>query len=242
MRRVVPSHAKQVAKSLADEAFMKYVRSNRSKASFRPTLEASREDHELDALFDAMQFSRDEYGPLEYEYNRLEDELDEEEFQLALVEGRFYNSPEARRDPDTAAVPDTPEDTRRSPENLYEGSSTVSSIPENSIQEQHLSSLGDLDLLKEQHSNMLQDRKHLLSMQEARAAMSIVLSEDETDFLEHFAAREAALKEQMVEVEAEIERWKGQCLDKGISMADSVDESLPERRGEPEVGNCTVNF
>lgn len=81
----------QRARSLAGDLSTKHIRGSHSShcpesSAFRQTFS------DLDPLMSTLQTSRDDYCAAEYEYNILENKLDEEESELAKLENRMYRS------------------------------------------------------------------------------------------------------------------------------------------------------
>jgi hypothetical protein len=200
-------HEKESTKRSADEAFIKHVRGQRSLLiSQSATNTQAASDPILDPLYEAMQTARDEYGPLEDDVNRLEDQLDQQEFEIAKMEGRLYNT----------RIHETPK-----PEPTLLGLSAEPPKELPSLYIRYLSRLGDLDLSKERHQNMAQERDRLLYVQESKTRVGLELHRDEREFLELFSAREAALFKEIADIEEDVERHKQQCLEEGIELAES---------------------
>jgi hypothetical protein len=226
---------KQLAKNSADEIFMKYVRSKRSSVQQDHT---SQHDQLfspiLDSYYDAMQIARDLYGPAEDDYDILEDRVDEEEFELAKIEGRIYNAKGqevvvAAAGQSLAAV-----DTRRPspvpPDSLL-GLSTDISEEYHPLHASYLSRLGDLDLARERHQNMTQDHESLTALQKSRRSVGLELDETTASFLAQFPAQDSALLGEIGEIEADVQRLKAECLAEGIDIEESDHESYQDRSG-----------
>jgi hypothetical protein len=235
-------HEKQLAKSTADEAFMKYVRSNRSATTdpaeapsspFTPAVD-------MDAYYEAMQVARDDYGEAENDYNSLEEALDESEYELAKLEGRFYNSEEH----DVLPNPDSESDAQvagsitSSPTSLL-GMSSDHEDHYHPLQFSYLSRLGDLDLAKERHHNMGLQRDKLLSNQMSRMHLGIELHESEKVFLAEFPKLEEELRREIAEIEEDVERWKARCLAEGVDI--SEDNNLSDEESN-ETGYSNSNY
>jgi len=214
-------HEKETAKSLADDLFMKFVRENRPaktpKVALHHPTSSSLSELDADTYYSKLQATRDEYGPLQYEYSILEDKLDAEEFELATIEGRLYNT-KIHDFQDSApdllssdALPPPPQP----PESLL-GLSSDATRDYHPLHTNYLSRLGDLDLVREQYQNLLEDRQQLLDLQESRTHLGIELQEDDKVFLADFHIQEKELAGQMKEIEEDVERRKAQCLAEGI--------------------------
>ena len=211
---------KRLAKSSADDAFMKHMREHRSGLLqlLFPVTQSSK-DTTIDELYEAMQTARDEYGEAEFAYNQLEDLVDDHEFNLAKMEGRLYNTDMY----DVPYPPPTSESYPPAPESLL-GLSSDATNEYHQFHINYLTRLGDLDLARERYHNMIEERDNLVSLQESRAPLGIEIHESGKEFLENFPSREAALLGQMVEIEEDIERWRERCLAEGIELSDEDNE------------------
>jgi hypothetical protein len=185
--------AKQRAKSLVDEAFMKYIREYRPVPPAVPSNSldspiSTSGNPVLEAHYIAMQTARNDYGPVEDEYNLLEEELDEIDYELATLEARSTEKGSKRN---YDHVPN--QASKRPPPESFLGLS-------NALEKTHplkadlLSRLGDLDLAKERQQNLQHEREQLLAVQESRSSLGLDVSEYEKKFLADFPAVEAALR------------------------------------------------
>jgi hypothetical protein len=215
---------KQSEKDSADEAFMKYVRENRYVApSYSQSASRTLTDPKLETYFAAMQAARDEYGPLEFEYNELEDQLDEEEFELAIIEGRVYKLMfQDIRDSQSSVLPF---DKRLPPApESFLGLASHGEDGYHPFHMNYLSSLGDLDLARERHHNLIEERNIIILQQETRSTVGIALEDGAKEFLDEFPAKEAALVAEMTKLEEDIESWRIKCLDNGINIDEGDSE------------------
>lgn len=213
---------KQNTKSSADEAFMKYIRVRHSTQSSEAVITSQPANAVLGALFAALQTARDEYGSAEFDFNALEDTLDEEEFELAQLEGRIYYA--KPQDNSELIVKGAPVDISPSPvSESFTGISSTMSQQYHPIHVRYLSRLGDLDLARERHQNMIQERQNLLEMRDSRTPLGIELPASETEFLKHFPEHEAALKGEILAIQIDVEQWRAKCLTEGIDIAESID-------------------
>jgi hypothetical protein len=221
---------KQVAKSAADAEFMQYVR----KLRFDPQLSLQSPefgghlDGNLESYYKAMQDARDTYGPAEYEYNELEEQLDETEFELAKTEGRVYKAKVHSID-DTSGLESSPDlgigSPRPAPVSLL-GLSSDASDEYHPLQVDYLSRLGDLDLAKERRQNLVLERERLLMARESKVRVGMELHEHEKEFLANFPAREANLLGEITEIEEDVERMKATCIEAGLEIIEEVSGSL----------------
>lgn len=229
---------KEAAKASADETFIRYVRENRliSSISKAPTLA----DKTAEPYYVAMQTARDVYGPLEDEYTRIEDLLDETEFEIAKIEIQLYG----------LETTPPPEDELASQTSLAQGADFLQTGSEldsflglsaghpdqyEPIHAEYLSRLGDLDLARERFQNMTQEHESLLAEQESRSRVGMELHPNLKTFLEELPAKEAALQEEITEIELDVERLRSQCLEAGINLDEFSDGSRSEMDFEQEL-------
>jgi hypothetical protein len=228
-------HEKQLAKSTADEAFIRYVREHRPVSSPNQT---------LDAYYTAMQTARDEYGPLEYDYNQFEDILDETEFEMAKIEGRLYNS----RVTTSLETPSFDQPLQDSGNNIPGTPSSFLGLSSDIQDEYHplhveyLSRLGDLDLAKERYHNMKHERQSLISERESRSRIGLQLQGELQVFLNELPAHEAEVQREIAEIETDVLRLRSECLAVGIDLNDNDDSSGSSGAdGEDDSMNITTD-
>jgi hypothetical protein len=208
---------KQLAKSAADEAFIRYAREHRA---------VPLSERIFDTYYSAMQSTRDDYGPMEDDYDQLENFLDETEFEMAKIEGRIHsdkiNITQQIPDPDSAreGINNAPPSGPMSFLGLTSGSEDY-----HPLYEKYLSRLGDLDLAKEKSQNMRRERESLLAEQESRSRLGLELHENLKSFLEELPLREAEVKGEITAIEVDVERLKMECLAAGIDVEESDDGS-----------------
>jgi len=213
--------AKQRAKSLADEAFMKYIREYRPVPPAVPSNSldspiSTSGNPVLEAHYIAMQTARNDYGPVEDEYNLLEEELDEIDYELATLEASSTEKG-AKRNYDH--VPNQASKRPPSPESFFGLSDALEKS--HPLKAELLSRLGDLDLAKERQQNLQHEREQLLAVQESRSSLGLDVSEYEKNFLADFPAVEAALRGEIGELEEDIEQIRSKCLEEGVDTSDS---------------------
>jgi hypothetical protein len=213
--------AKQRAKSLADEAFMKYIREHRPVPQAVPSNSlgspaSTSGNSVLEAHYTAMQAARNDYGPVEDEYNLMEEELDEIDYELATLEAHSTKRG-AKRNSDY--VPTQASKRPPSPESFFGLSDTLEKS--HPLKAELLSRLGDLDLATEQLQNLQHEREQLLAVQESRSSLGLEVSEYEKAFLADFPAVEAALRGEIGELEEDIEQIKSKCLEAGVDISES---------------------
>ncbi|KAG0647195.1 hypothetical protein D0Z07_7158 [Hyphodiscus hymeniophilus] len=202
-------HRRDGAKDSADNSFIKYVRELQSGQSLylsRPS--PNPEDPILEAHYAAIQEARDEYGPIYDEYNNLEDFLDQQEFEMAKVESRLYST----------TIDETPDSTPPLTSLMGLSSESPPELPPSHMK--YLSRLGDLDLARERHQNMVEERDSLLYSQVSRSIGSHVY-ESERHFLDDFPAQEAKILGDIFDIEVDVERQRQTCLEEGIELSES---------------------
>jgi phosphate uptake regulator len=167
-----------------------------------------------------MQHARDEYGPLEDDYSRLEDILDQMEFEMAKIEARLYGpeSPQEFENANIISPFQEPSDSLLLGSNPLLGLSTDVHEQYQPIHRELLSRLGDLDLARERYENMRQERESLSTEQESRARFGLELHENLKMLLADLPTQEAAVKEEIAEIEVDVERLRAECLDAGIDI------------------------
>jgi hypothetical protein len=228
-------HAKQLRKSSADEAFMKYIRESR----VTPVADSSShsimtDGHEIEGLYTAMQETRDAYGECEYEYDILEESLNETEFELAKTERRLRRT-KAHEMPDDKNAESAQERSgsvaSSNPDSLL-GISSEFAEHYHPLEAEYLSRLGDLDLAREQRDNMVLERDKLLSRQDSRQYLGVDLQDEEKQFLLEFTKDEATMRTEIAQIEADVERIKAECLAQGLDITASSSESEYESEKE----------
>jgi len=231
---------KEAAKSSADDAFIRHVRENRS---IQPHLNAQTFPQDAtDSYFVAMQTARDEFGPLEDEYTRIEDILDETEFEMARIEVRLYGpepAPEPGHESDSLSFFPQAADllgTTSAPGSFL-GLSNKYPAQYEPIHAEYLSRLGDLDLARERYQNMTQEHESLLVEQESRLRVGMDLHPNLKMFLDDLPAREAGLQGEITEIELDVERLKSQCLQAGINLDELSEGSEPEMNFQEKPNN-----
>ena len=211
---------RELSKSSADETFIKSVREHHSASVLHPsTASPFPADPVLKAHLTSIQEARDNYGPLLDDYNTLEELLDQQEFEMAKIEGRLYNT----------TIQETPKS-----ELTLVGLSTEFPEEVHPLHMRYLSRLGDLDLARERHQNMIQERDSILYQQESKLRVGLEVHEHERDFLSRFPEQEAALLREIADIEKDVRKQREICLAEGIDInassfgdvEDSEDEVL----------------
>lgn len=223
-RKIV--HGKQVAKDLADEAYMKFAREN---SLMEPTSTLDEEISRLEKLYGELQFTRDEYGPILEEYKQDEEALDAVEFEMMKVENQLFSLL-------FGSTPGMPLLTSESSQYGRSAAPFSSSIPfpdlVAGIQEKfeplhtkYLSRLGDLDLAKERLDNLKQEMENLLTEQDTLSRAGLKLRPEVEAILRELPSRESRLRTEIAEIESEVGKLKLECVEAGIDVEGSDDGS-----------------
>ncbi|KAH7370063.1 hypothetical protein BKA65DRAFT_544788 [Rhexocercosporidium sp. MPI-PUGE-AT-0058] len=206
---------KQYAKIAADEAFMRYVREHVSTSELNTFVTKS---DILDALYNAMQETRDIYGPLQDECDEIEENLDDTEFEMGMIEGRIHRGTTIKGP--EAAVREGQIDTLGRASPLAPSSSvdfgSDSTEDYHPLHAQYLSRLGDLDLAKETLQEMRQEMQALLSNKEARMNVGLDLHESLQYILAELPGQISASRDEIEEIEKDVKRLHSDCLAAGL--------------------------
>jgi hypothetical protein len=222
---------KEAAKASADETFIRHVRENRLFLSLPDA--STLADATAEPYYVAMQTARDVYGPLEDEYTRIEDLLDETEFEIAKIEIQLYG-PEATPSPrhESPSLHFLPQGADLldpgSESSSFLGLSAGHPDQYEPIHAEYLSRLGDLDLARERFQNMTREHESLLVEQESRSRVGMELHPKLKTFLKNLPAKEAALQGEITEIELDVERSRTQCLQAGINLDEFSEGSRSE--------------
>ncbi|KAH8745333.1 hypothetical protein F5882DRAFT_423286, partial [Hyaloscypha sp. PMI_1271] len=182
--------SKQYAKAAADDKYMQLARLKESRVD-TGTHFISNEGKTLQELFQDCEQMRSEYGPLEDDCNALEDQL-EENFDS--------QSP--------------------SPDIILDGRSERSSS--DGIQNFHplvanyLSKLGDVDIFRERHERLLEEKEGLEGDRETRRGVNLTLAPEDEAWLEQSDQLEDEILKDLQEAQTEAEELRKKCLAAGL--------------------------
>lgn len=192
--------------------------------------------------------ARDTYQPLEDDYNSLENQLDQLDYELNMEEEKLYS--DLQRSPDREEelpVIEEGEVYHRSwglqrypnPQNEFfaldelEKSPFPSTASINSdvdpsppLVTQYLSRSGDADVIKERLSELRNYRAHLIEVENTREPLGIPLDPSSLDFLSNFDSRDDELQEELLKVQADVQRLRVLCEQQ--SLLDVEDASSEE--------------
>jgi len=173
--------------------------------------------------------ARDEYGPIEYDLNQLEDSLSGKEFRLSQLESSFYSrvSENAAMEPRSAAS-HSPTSVEPSPQMTMDELETSQDHP---LVTRFLSRWGDLDLLQESLDDFEEMRDFLEEKRESWKQMGRELNQEDQDWLNSAEKEHRALNENIATTERDVEDLKQQCLKRGLvdENGDPTDFQSQER-------------
>jgi hypothetical protein len=233
---------KRDSKSTVDDRlFQKVRREEISGHSLNFTGDGKSEP--LADLIEENQKARDEYGPLEDECGRLEDKLYREESRLYKLEGVFYSN---------WTVMPTPRFQNSSPVGFLDESSAsassqdddVDSLSHSSMTQYHpltakfLSVLGDLDLLREQLDDIVEENEHLEEQSGSRNLVGLPLGAEEQKWLANSGKVQDGLHDQIRAAEKEIDDLRKECLIR--NLVDKYDNPTEFQGREPQISDQEV--
>jgi hypothetical protein len=171
-------------------------------------LYANSRSSELATLFElseAMQNQRDKFYPMEDDYNKLEDRLDVEEFELHEAESRLYDR---LGSPRTSIV--TADDRASLWREEYLEPQPESLSPE--LQEpaytDYLSRVGDANIVKERILELRRERMHLVEEERIRANVGRNLDEEGLQFLESFDTSHQQLQDEYAAIQKDLAKMR----------------------------------
>ncbi|KUJ10756.1 uncharacterized protein LY89DRAFT_250173 [Mollisia scopiformis] len=209
---------KEAAKQVADNDFMKLAREN-------PPLESQRDLLESHAR---LQQTRNDYGPALVECVQREEALDVVEWEMGRLEDQLY----------VILFGEIQEDTNLA-SNFFPTETIVGSASTPSpwlglvagvqdrfqpLHTQYLSRQGDMDLAKERLGNLEQEAEDLYARQEYLQRLGHDLSPELSEALREIPSREAQIRSEMADIEADVDRLRQECLDEGIDLDGESDD------------------
>ncbi|TVY93862.1 hypothetical protein LAWI1_G001881 [Lachnellula willkommii] len=211
---------KQINKSVAEDLLFKCFRSQEVLASSRMPNLLVEGEKTIAELMEDCQNARDEYGPLEDDCTTLEDQLSGQELRLARIEEDFYNRPKVTS---ISNYDDSVNPAFRSVSPESKGSfDALDDIDTHPLASKFLSRLGDLDLLRERHGDLVEDREALEKERESRKQFQISLHADDQKWLDNATRSEEELLDEIHIVESDVAALRKQCL--GMGLVDHNDE------------------
>ena len=210
---------KEAIKVSADSEFMSFVQEKIAKHLLLAQDPVQRTDdsisRDLEQYFAAMQVARNEYGPLEDDYNQLADALDDLEFDLARAEGRVYK-------------PISP-DSRKSLSSVTASSlSTQEGYPPLLVS--YFTRVGDLENAKEKYEEMMQEQETLQHTRKTKEMWGREFDPELILFLKQLPEKLTVMEAQIKVIETDIEQLRTQCEEQGIDVDITLDDDAESIR------------
>ena len=191
---------------------------------------------ELLQLGEEVQESRDRFYPMEDDYNKLEDRLDLEEYELHEAESRLYDQLDSSRlssvkEEDLVAI-----DLESTSQEHATEAEPETSRPESHelAYTEYLSRVGDANLVLEQLQDLRRERAHLVEEERVRARYGLQLDEVSINFLESFDSVHQRLQDQYAVIHSSLATMRQNLgMDNPLSFATTqfADESSPTGTG-----------
>ena len=213
---------KQQERSIADDAFVKYIRAagdaGLRKLSRKDKIE---EQDTIRNLFEKCEELRNNYGPLEDDCNLLENDLNNREYEMQKLEATLEETwnevePPSQQEAIYSFV--------RSPP-ASEHSESVFSQNFHPLVSEYLSKLGDVEIFRERLDWHVDEKLTLEEEKERLGRVGKSLAEADQHWLDNYAEAEAGLKQQLQEAEEEAEKLRMQCYSR--DLVDEDGEPLP---------------
>jgi hypothetical protein len=205
--------SKQNMKSSAEDKLIQQVR--KQELGLIPSQNIPTDQKPLLALIEDCQDARDNYGPIEYECNNLEDQLYQDEFALDKIERRFFSrwseiSGIQRAESDV--VPTRQEISPGPVKTIQIHDTDDEEFSYHPLVETYLSRKGDLDILREQFVDFEERLYFIEEEQKSRGQYNISLSSEDQEFLQSsYSARERLLAD-IRRTERDVEELHKECL------------------------------
>jgi hypothetical protein len=156
-------------------------------------------------LAESMQNLRDKFYPMEDDYNKLEDRLDVEEFELHEAESRLY---ERLGSPRTSVVAADDRASVLREEELEPQVDNLLPKDQEPAFEDYLSRIGDANIVKERLQELRRERVHLVEEERVRAKLGRNLDEEALQFLESFDRRHEELQGQYAAIQEDLAKMR----------------------------------
>jgi hypothetical protein len=213
---------KELAKSVADDNFMKFIRTTGlgklSRKDKMKDLELLRK------LFEECEMLRNEYGPLEDDCNILENDLNNREYEMQKLEKvldeRWKGSPPSQ--PETASPQNSP------PPSNYSGSEFSQDF--HPLVAEYLSKIGDIEIFRERLDWHTEEKLTLEDEKERRERVDRKLVEADQKWLDNYSEAKAALFKELKEAEDDAEKLRMRCY--SLGLVDEEGEPLDFERQE----------
>jgi hypothetical protein len=203
------------AKSIADDKFMKFVRTTGlGKLSRKDKI---KEQDTLRQLFEECEALRNDYGPLEDDCNLLENVLNNREYEMQKLEATL----EERWDEAPSSQQEVASPAHSAPASNYSASEFSQEF--HPLVSEYFSKLGDVEIFHERLDWHVDERLALEEEKERLGRVDKKIADADQHWLDNYAEAEVTLTKQLQEAENEAERLRMRCFTLGL-----VDED-----GEP---------
>jgi hypothetical protein len=228
---------KQRAKSTADDKYLQHVRVSNVGINHANS-DDPKQQETLKALALECERARDEYGPLEDDCNWLEDQLGRDEFELTKLEEKLFshmNNPQDFKMEEAISEADSPAPSAYS-------DSDVGQDPHHPLVSKFLSKMGDVDILEERLTYLVEEKYSLDSEKQTRQLVEQDLAPDDQEILDNYDDAYVKLARQIEEARNQAETLKQECLKEGLVDANGnpADFEKLERQtfmGDVEAGS-----
>jgi hypothetical protein len=170
----------------------------------------SKEVRGLRELYENAKNIRDDYQPIEDTYNGLDDQVDQEEYELMITEKRLYERQINSSEIGESTVPDDYESSH---------SSAVSSQPfieYPSVVMEYLSRRGDAVLALERLQEHRQYRTILVENERYKNRHGFRLDDESRSFLAEFDSIHDTLQRELADIESNLEVLANACVEQGL--------------------------
>jgi hypothetical protein len=192
--------------------------------------------------FEHLQEIRDSLQPREYDYDRLEDQVNREEYELGELESKLYPISASAQistlaDEELVMFDGRFDDTESS-------LSTRSDSAENSSKvNEYLSRKGDMHVLEERLNELRMERAQLVEEELVRARVGRALDEYSQAFLLNFDIRHDELQRELAHTKEDVARLRMALLEKEdfITSPDQFDDTRRDMSGKDSLGTIVPN-
>jgi len=204
------------SKAATDDKLFQAVRRQQC-GSLSMKLDDGHVSESLADLIEDSQKARDDYGPLDHECIELETKLYGKESQLYRLEALFFSkwtvipSLRVERPYSTNMQGECSSPTRSESED-HESLDRSSPTQNHPLTEKFLRELGDLDLLREQVDDMMEEKELLEEQRETRKLVGLDLGLEAQSWLADSSLALASLYQRMRATELEVKELRRECL------------------------------
>lgn len=169
----------------------------------------------LNDLWEEMETARNELYPDEDDYNKLEDQLSREEYDLTQTQQNLLPILEGARE---SLLGDNDLDSFLD-EEVPDSENKHASLEEELQPEmqEYLSRKGDHDIVSERITELRMERTSLVEEERRRAPFDLTLDEESRRYLDGFDARHNMLQEELAEIERDMAK-----MELGLACRDNV--------------------